>query len=226
MAEKAATPRQVIDAVRFMLRAKHYSIRTEHAYLGWIRRYMAENGRRHPKELDGRALGAFLTRLAVEGRVSSSTQSQALSALLFLYREVLGVSPEWLEDVVRAKRSVRVPVVLSRGEVVRLLARMQGREWLMASLLYGSGLHLMEVIRLRVKDVDFERWEITVRSGKGNKDRRTMLPSKLSEPLRRQLEDAKVEHQRDLEAGFGAVWLPDALARKYPNAAEDWGWQY
>jgi integron integrase len=222
----AATPREVIDAVRLMLRTKHYSIRTEHAYLGWIRRYMAENGRRHPKEMDGRAMGAFLTRLAVEGRVSASTQSQALSALLFLYRELLGMSPEWLDDVVRAKRSIRVPVVLSRGEVVRLLSRMQGREWLMASLLYGSGLRLMEVIRLRVKDVDFERWEITVRSGKGNKDRHTMLPSKLAEPLRRQMEDARVEHARDLEAGFGSVWLPNALARKFPNAGEDWVWQY
>lgn len=226
IAAKAARPSEVIDAVRLMLRLKHYSIRTEHAYIGWVRRYMAENGRRHPKELDGRALGAFLTRLAVEGRVSASTQSQALSALLFLYRELLGMSPDWLDDVVRAKRSLRVPVVLSRGEVVRLLSRMQGREWLMASLLYGSGMRLMEVVRLRVKDVDFERWEITVRSGKGNKDRHTMLPSKLAESLRRQMDDARVEHARDLEAGFGAVWLPNALARKYPNAAEDWGWQY
>jgi integron integrase len=226
VAEKAATPREVLDAVRLMLRVKHYSIRTEHAYLGWIRRYMAENGRRHPKELDGRAMGAFLTRLAVEGKVSASTQSQALSALLFLYRELLGVTPEWLDDVVRAKRSIRVPVVMSRGETVRLLARMQGREWLMASLLYGSGLRLMECIRLRVKDVDFERWEITVRSGKGNKDRHTMLPSRVAEPLRRQMEDARVEHQRDLDAGFGSVWLPHALERKYPNAAEDWVWQY
>lgn len=226
MAAKAATPKEVIDAVRLMLRTKHYSIRTEHAYLGWIRRYMAENGRRHPKELDGRAMGAFLTRLAVEGKVSASTQSQALSALLFLYRELLGVTPEWLDDVVRAKRSIRVPVVMSRGETVRLLARMQGREWLMASLLYGSGLRLMECIRLRVKDVDFERGEITVRSGKGNKDRHTMLPSRVAEGLRRQLDDARVDHQRDLDAGFGAVWLPHALERKYPNAAEDWVWQY
>jgi len=225
VAQQAASPKEVLDAVRRMLRVKHYSIRTEHAYLGWIRRYMAESGRRHPKELDGRAMGAFLTRLAVQGKVSASTQSQALSALLFLYRELLGVKPEWLDDVIRAKRSVRVPVVLSRGETVRLLGRMQGREWLMASLLYGSGLRLMECLRLRVKDVDFERWEIVVRSGKGNKDRHTMLPSKLAEPLRRQMDDARVVHQRDLEAGFGAVWLPHALARKYPNAAEDWMWQ-
>ena len=226
IAEKAATPKDVLEAVRLMLRLKHYSIRTEHAYLGWIRRYIVENGRRHPKELDGRALSAFLTRLAVEGRVSASTQAQALSALLFLYRELLGMDPAWLEDVVRAKRSLKVPVVLSRGEAIRLLSRMQGREWLMASMLYGSGLRLMECVRLRVKDIDFERHEITVRSGKGNKDRHTMLPSRLADPLRRQLDDARVEHLRDLEAGFGAVWLPDALARKYPNAAEDWVWQY
>ena len=205
MAEKAATPKDVLEAVRLMLRLKHYSIRTEHAYLGWIRRYIVENGRRHPKELDGRALGAFLTRLAVEGRVSASTQAQALSALLFLYRELLGMDPAWLEDVVRAKRSLKVPVVLSRGEATRLLSRMQGREWLMASMLYGSGLRLMECVRLRVKDIDFERHEITVRSGKGNKDRHTMLPSRLADPLRRQLDDARVEHLRDLEAGFGAV---------------------
>nr|WP_084628134.1 integron integrase [Silanimonas lenta] len=226
LAANAVSPRELIEAVRLMLRAKRYSLRTEQAYLGWIRRYIAENGRRHPRELDGRVLGAFLTRLAVEGRVSASTQAQALSALLFLYRELLGVAPEWLEGVVRARRSQRVPVVLSRGEVARLLGRLEGREWLMASLLYGSGLRLMECVRLRVKDIDFERHEITVRCGKGNKDRRTMLPARLAAPLQRQLEDARVVHQRDLEAGFGAVWLPDALARKYPNAAEDWGWQY
>jgi len=226
MAEKAASPRAILDAVRLMLRLKHYSIRTEHAYLGWIRRYMAENGRRHPKDLDGRALGGFLTRLAVEGKVSASTQAQALSALLFLYRELLGLTPDWLDEVVRAKRSIRVPVVLSRGEAMRLLGRMQGREWLMAALLYGSGLRLMECVRLRVKDIDLERCEITVRSGKGNKDRHTMLPSKLAEPLRRQMDDARVEHRRDLEAGFGSVWLPQALERKYPNAAEDWVWKY
>ena len=156
-----------------MLRVKHHSIRTAHAYVLW----------------------------AV---VSASTQSQALSALLFLYRELLGVKPRWLDDVVRAKRSVRVPVMLFCGETVRL----------------------MECLRVRVKDVDFERWEIVVRSGKGNKDRHTMLPSKLAEPLRRQMDDARVAHQRDLDAGFGAVWLPHALARKYPNAAEDWMWQY
>ncbi len=226
LGSKAATPREVFDAVRHLLRAKHYSIRTEHAYLGWIRRYIDANRKRHPKELGGREVGAFLTSLAVSGQVSASTQAQALSALLFLYRDVLGVELEWLDEVIRAKRSIRVPVVLSRGEITRLLGRMQGREWLMASLLYGSGMRLMECTRLRVKDVDFERFEITVRSGKGNKDRHTMLPSRLVEPLRRQMEDARVEHQRDLEAGFGAVYLPHALSRKYPNAAEDWGWQY
>lgn len=226
LAAKAATPREIFEAVRNLLRAKHYSIRTEQAYLGWIRRYIDANRKRHPKDLAGREVGAFLTQLAVSGQVSASTQSQALSALLFLYRQVLGVELEWLDEVIRAKRSVRVPVVLSRGEAVRLLGRMQGREWVMASLLYGSGLRLMECLRLRVKDVDFERNEIIVRSGKGNKDRHTMLPSRVAEPLRRQIEDARVSHHRDLEAGFGAVYLPHALSRKYPNAAEDWAWQY
>jgi integron integrase len=201
-------------------------LRTEQAYLYWIRRFILANGKRHPRTLNGAAVEAFLTLLATRDQVAASTQNQALSALLFLYREVLAVELPWMENVVRAKRPQRLPVVLSRGEVARLLQQLSGREWLLASLLYGSGLRLMECLRLRVKDVDFERHEITVRDGKGGKDRRTMLPSALGAPLRRQREDVRVLHARDLADGFGAVWLPHALARKYPNAPHELGWQY
>lgn len=168
----------------------------------------------------------FLSTLAVQGKVAASTQNQALSALLFLYREVLGVDLPWLDGVVRAKRPQRVPTVLSREEVKRLLACMDGRAWLLASLLYGTGMRLMEVLRLRVKDVDFDRCEITVRDGKGGKDRHTMLPRSLVEPLRREIERAACLHAGDLLAGHGAVWLPFALARKYPQAPREFGWQY
>ena len=173
-----------------------------------------------------REVEAFLTRLATRGNVAPSTQNQALSALLFLYREVLQQDLPWMDEIRRAKRPERLPVVLSREEVPALLAEMNGVTWLMASLLYGSGLRLMECMRLRVQDVDFLRHEITVRQGKGGKDRRTMLPSTLIEPLQGQLAGAKRIHARDLAAGFGEVWLPDALARKYRNAAREWVWQY
>ncbi|MFN3310759.1 MAG: integron integrase [Thermomonas sp.] len=222
----AGSPPRLFDEIRARLRLKHYSIRTEQAYLYWIRRFILANGKRHPRDLNGAVVEAFLSRLATHHKVAASTQNQALSALLFLYREVLAIDLPWMENVVRAKRPQRVPVVLARAEVVRLLQRLSGREWLMASLLYGSGLRLMECLRLRVKDVDFERHEITVRDGKGGKDRRTMLPAALSEPLRRQREDVRVLHARDLADGFGAVWLPHALARKYPNAARELAWQY
>jgi integron integrase len=217
---------RLLEQVRARIRAKHYSIRTEQAYLQWIRRYILANGKRHPRELDGASVETFLTRLATRDHVSASTQNQALSALLFLYREVLGISLPWMENVVRAKGSRRLPVVLSKGEVALLLRNMAGRNWLMASLLYGSGLRLMECLRLRVKDVDIARNEITVREGKGAKDRRTVLPASLREALLRQMEDSRVLHAADLEAGFGAVSLPFALARKYPNAPMELGWQY
>lgn len=168
----------------------------------------------------------FLSRLAVQGKVAASTQNQALSALLFLYREVLGITSPWLEGVTRARRPVRVPTVLSREEVVQILARMDGRPWLLASLLYGTGMRLMEALRLRIKDVDFGRSEIIVRDGKGAKDRHTMLPRSLVEPLRREIERAMALHAADLDAGLGAVWLPHALARKYPSAPRETGWQY
>jgi integron integrase len=176
--------------------------------------------------LNGVVVEGFLSRLATVDNVSASTQSQALSAILFLYRQVLAIDLPWMENVVRAKAPIRVPVVFSVSEVARLLLQLSGREWLMASLLYGGGLRLMECVRLRVKDVDFERNEITIRQGKGGKDRRTMLPGRLIDALRVQRASVVAQHARDLEAGFGEVYLPHLLARKYPNAAREIGWQY
>ena len=220
-----ARPR-LLDEVRARLRLKHYSLRTEQAYLYWIRRYIRSSGMRHPRTLDGRAVEGFLSRLASRDNVAASTQNQALSALLFLYREVLAMDLPWMAEVVRAKRPARLPVVLSIEEVDRLFGQLSGRDNLMAGLLYGSGLRLMECLRLRAKDVDFARNEITVRDGKGGKDRRTMLPSRLREPLQRQLEVMRIVHDEDLAQGFGEVALPHALARKYPGAASALHWQY
>ncbi|GAB3726971.1 integron integrase [Luteimonas pelagia] len=219
-------PLRLIDAVRDRMRVKHYSLRTEQAYLYWIRRYIRANPGTHPRELDGVAVEGFLTSLATRGQVSPSTQNQALAALLFLYREVLGIRLPWMENVVRAKKTRRLPVVLSKAEVALLLRHLSGRQWLMGALMYGSGLRLMECLRIRTKDVDLARNEILVRSGKGGKDRRTVLPASLREPLRRQLEEARLVHARDLEAGHGEVSLPHRLARKYPNAPRSFQWQY
>lgn len=216
----------LIADVRRVLRVRHYSGRTETAYLGWIKRFILANHLRHPEELGRREVEAFLTRLAVDGRVASSTQNQALSALLFLYREVMQTRLEWMEEVVRAKHCRKLPVVLARDEVRCLLAQLDGRAWLLASVLYGTGMRLMECLRLRVKDVDFARGEITVRDGKGGKDRRTVLPRSLVEPLQVEIERARILHATDLAAGFGAAWLPHALARKYPNGPTEFGWQY
>jgi integron integrase len=225
--EVAAGPQpRLIDEVRRRLRLKHYSIRTETAYLGWIRRFIRANGLRHPREMGVAEVEVFLSTLATRDKVAASTQNQALSALLFLYREVLGMELAWVEQVVRAKRPQRLPVVLGQAEVQRLLAQMDGRTWLIASLLYGTGMRLMECLRLRVKDVDFARRAITVREGKGGKDRQTVLPTSLAEPLQREIERARILHAEDLAAGFGETWLPHALARKYPNAAREFGWQF
>lgn len=223
--EGESAPR-LFDEIRRVLRVKHYSFRTETVYLGWIRRFILVNGKRHPRSMGAAEVEAFLSSLAVDGQVSASTQNQALSALLFLYKEVLGTDLPWLEGVTRAKRPRRLPTVLSRSEVQALLAQLDGRPWLLTSLLYGTGLRLMECLRLRVKDVDFARNEITVRNGKGGKDRRTVLPKSLVEPLQREVERAKALHAGDLQEGFGAVHLPFALARKYPNAEREFGWQY
>lgn len=217
---------RLMDEVRRHLRLKHYSLRTEQAYTGWIRRFILANGKRHPRKMGGPEVERFLSALAVRANVSAGTQNQALSALLFLYREVLGVRLPWMDTVVRAKRPRRVPTVLTRDEVTRLLTAMDGRPWLIASLLYGTGMRLMECLRLRVKDVDFARGEITVREGKGGKDRRTVLPRSLVDPLQREVERARCLHREDLAAGFGMTRLPHALARKYPRAASEFGWQF
>ena len=224
-AAKRPAPR-LLDEVRRKLRVKHYSLRTEQAYVGWIRRFILANGKHHPRAMGAAEVEGFLSRLATEGDVAAGTQNQALSALLFLYREVLGIDLPWMDTIVRAKRPRRLPSVLSQDEVRRLLVAMDGRAWLLASLLYGTSMRLMEGLRLRIKDVDFARNEIIVRDGKGGKDRRTMLPRSLVEPLQREVERARVLHTDDLAAGFGEVWLPHALARKYPRAARDFGWQY
>lgn len=222
----AAIRPKLFDEVRRRLRLKHYSLRTEQAYLYWIRRYIHSNDRRHPRELDGKHVEHFLSELARRYRVAPSTQNQALAALLFLYRDVLAVDLPWMDNVVRAKRAPRLPVVLSRAETSALLNALSGREALMAGLLYGSGLRLMECLRLRIKDVDLARHEITVREGKGGKDRKTVLPERLRPALQAQVDTVRVLHARDLEAGFGAASLPYALARKYRNAERDPGWQY
>jgi integron integrase len=219
-------PPRLLEQVRQRLRVKHYSLRTEQAYLGWIRRFILANGKQHPRDMGGVEVGRFLTGLATQRNVAAGTQNQALAALLFLYREVLGVELPWMDDVVRAKRSRRAPVVLTREEVRRLLAQLEGRDWLMAGLLYGAGLRLMECLRLRVKDVDFERREITVRYGKGGKDRHVPLPQALIDALGHQIAAGRLLHAADLDAGYGEVHLPYALARKYPNAAREWAWQY
>ena len=217
---------RLLDQVRQRVRVKHYSRRTEQAYVAWIRRFILAFGKRHPRELGGREVEAFLTRLAIDGKVAAGTQNQALAALLFLYREVLKVDLPWMESVVRAKRPSRVPTVLSREEVTRLLAAMEGQAWLMAALLYGTGIRLMECLRLRIKDVDFERSEIMVRNGKGAKDRRVPLPLRLREGLQAAVARVRLVHEADLAKGLGEVWLPHALARKYVNAPREFGWQY
>lgn len=217
---------RLLDRVRDRCRLKHYSRRTERAYVGWIKRFILFFGKRHPEELGGPEVERFLTHLAVAGKVAASTQNQALSALLFLYREVLAVELPWMENVTRAKRPQRLPVVLTAEEVRRVLARLEGRDWLMASLLYGTGLRLMECVRLRVKDVDFSRNEIVVRDGKGGKDRRTVLPASLLPALEQQLARVRELHRADLDSPWEGVYLPHALARKYPNAGRSIAWQY
>src|SRR5262245_30907500 len=225
-AQTQGKPKKLLDQVRDVLRFKHYSLRTERSYCDWIARFIRFHGKRHPNEMGAAEVGQFLTYLAREGKVAASTQNQALSALLFLYKEVLKQDIGWLEGVERAKRPSRLPVVLTRDEVHKIFAHLRGTPRLMAALLYGSGLRLMECVRLRVKDVDFGYARITVRDGKGAKDRVTMLPVKLAAALERHLQKVKAQHDQDLEDGFGEVYLPNALARKYPKAAREWVWQY
>jgi integron integrase len=218
---------KLLDEVRRVLRAKYYSKRTEESYAGWIRRFILFHGKQHPLTMGEREVAAFLSHLAVVGKVSASTQNQALSALLFLYGEVLGRELRWMGDkITRATRPKRLPVVLTPEETRRVLDGLEGTFRLMGHLLYGAGLRLMECVRLRVKDVDFGYGQIVVRDGKGGRDRVTMLPTRVVEPLREHLVRVRAVHREDLRTGCGAVWLPEALARKYPNAEKEWGWQY
>ncbi len=225
-AQAAGTPK-LLDQVRERLRLKHYSIRTEQAYLGWIKRYILFHDKRHPREMGKAEVEAFLTALAVERNVAAATQGQALSAILFLYQEVLGQALPWLDEVTRAKRPARLPTVLTPAETAALIAAVDDPEMaLVVRLLYGTGMRVLEALRLRVKDVDFGRREIVVREGKGNKDRVTMLPTSLLEPLRAKVKLRQQQHQADLALGKGTVYLPHALATKYPGAETAFGWQY
>lgn len=224
--DSPANPPRLLDRLRASLRSRHYSRRTEQAYCLWARRFIYFHNVRHPDEMGEEEINAFLTHLAVDEKVSASTQTQALSALLFMYRNVLGREIGDLSGVIRARKPDRLPVVMTRTEVRTVLECLDADKWLMAALMYGSGMRLMECLRMRVQDIDFAHGEIIVRNGKGSKDRVTMLPDALKPPLRDQLKRAQAVHQRDLVAGWGRVVLPDALDRKYPNAATEWGWQW
>jgi integron integrase len=220
------TSPKLLDQVRDKIRAKHYSIRTGTTYTDWIKRFILFHDKRHPSAMGGAEVESFLTHLAVKGKVSASTQNQAKSAILFLYRDVLEADLPWLEGVVQAKQPERLPVVLTETEVRGVMSKLRGSHWLLASLLYGAGMRLMEALRLRVKDIEFERMEIVVREGKGAKDRVTMLPVSAVDALKLHLKRVKALHESDLAEGYGKVYLPFALAKKYPNAAREWGWQY
>lgn len=217
---------KLLDNVRAVMRTRHYSYETEKRYIYWIRQFIFFHNVRHPVEMGAPEIEAFLSHLAVEKTVSASTQNQALAAILFLYREVLSVELPWLDNFTPAKKLGRVPVVLTKEEVKLILDELKGTNWLIANLLYGSGLRLTEALRLRVKDLDFGYRQIVVRDGKGAKDRFTVLPNSLIEPLQKQLETTKRIHEQDLRRGYGRVEMPFALARKYPNAAKEWAWQY
>lgn len=217
---------KLLDQVRDAIRVKHYSMRTEEAYVHWIKRFIFFHEKRHPLHMGEPEVSKFLSYLAVEGKVSASTQNQALSALLFLYQEVLKQELGWINNVKRAKKPSHVPVVFTKEEAKAVLLRLEGTKWLMASLLYGAGLRLMECLGLRVKDIDFSYNQIVVRDGKGGKDRLTMLPESLKAPLKKHLEKVRILHEQDLKEGFGKVYLPFALAKKYPNAEREFAWQY
>lgn len=219
-------PPRLLDAVREQIRLRNFSIRTEQVYADWVKRFVLFHGKRHPAEMGAPELEAFLTHLAVQRNVSAGTQNQARSAVLFMYRHVLNMQLPWLAEVVKAKSSQHLPVVLTHREVKALLDELSGVHALVASLLYGTGMRLLEGLRLRIKDLDFERREVVVRCGKGAKDRVTVLPENLVFPLQQQVALARVRHLQDLAAGLGEVWLPNALATKYPQAAKATGWQF
>lgn len=217
---------KLLDQVRTIMRVLHYSIRTEEAYVNWIRRFILFHGKRHPKDLGETEIDAFLSHLAMDGEVAASTQNQALNAVVFLYKKVLKQSLGDFSQFTRAKRPRKLPVVLTESEVVGLIEAVEPCYWIMVALLYGSGLRLMDCLRLRVKDLDFGHGQIVVRDGKGNKDRITMLPAIAVEPIRAHLKEVRAIHRQDLANGLGRVWLPHALDRKYPGAAVEWSWQY
>ncbi len=221
MAEK-----KLLDQVSDVLRVKHYSYRTEQTYVDWIRRYILFHNKRHPRDMGEAEIQAFITHLATERNLSASSQNQALSAIIFLYRNVLGRELALPPEIIRAKKAGRLPTVLSKQEVLAVIGNMQGTPKLMAQLLYGSGLRLMECLRLRVKDIDFDNHQLIVRDGKGENDRTTMLPDALVAPLKEHLQRVRRIHQKDLDDGFGEVSLPYALERKYPNAPKEFAWQY
>jgi len=216
----------LFEVARERIRTRHLAFRTEQTYLQWMRRYVKFHGRRHPRDMGAAEVEAFLTHLAVQAKVGASTQNQALQALLFLYRQVLGIELPWLENVTRASRPKRLPVVLGIAEVRSVLAQLDGTAWLMANLLYGGGLRLMEAHRLRVKDIVIERGEIIVRDAKGGKDRVTVLPSVIVPPIREHLAKLLARFERQRRLNEPGVSLPTALTRKYPNAATQWGWQW
>jgi integron integrase len=218
--------KKLVERLHEAIRVRNYSRRTEQSYWYWIRYFIHFHGKRHPAEMGAPEVTGFLTWLATERDVAAATQNQALSALLFLYKNVLGQDLPWLHDVVHAKRPVRIPTVLTEAEAARLLGCMAGSLKLMAGLLYGSGLRQIECLSLRVKDLDFAYRQITVRDGKGGKDRVTMLPDNLAPGLREQLGKVRLLHRRDLAEGYGEVSLPNALSRKYPRAGLEWGWQF
>ncbi len=217
---------RLLDRVRLSIRARHYSLRTEESYVGWVRRFVLFHGKRHPQTMGETDINAFLSDLANRAGVSASTQNQALAALLFLYRHVLERPPPSIEKVVRAKRPRRLPVVLTRAEVRAVIGRLAGPSRLVATLLYGSGMRLLECLRLRIKDVEFGSNRIVVRDAKGQRDRVVPLPLVVRAVLPTWLARVKRLHQRDLAAGFGTVHLPEALSRKYPGSERDWGWQW
>jgi len=217
---------KLLEQVRMLIRRRHYSIRTEEAYLSWIRRFILFHDKRHPKDMGKCDIEAFLNDLVLVRHVAAATQAQALNAIVFLYKQVLELDVGKFDDLRKSSKPTRLPVVLSMAEVMRVLTLMDGRNALMAKLLYGSGLRLMECVRLRVQDIDFDYGQLHVRNGKGQKDRVTMLPSKLCAALHEQLEKVRIIHEDDLSDGFGDVYLPNALARKYPHAGKEWGWQY
>jgi integron integrase len=215
-----------LEQIRQAIRVRHYSIRTEQAYIDWTKRFILFHDKRHPREMGEPEVSAFLTHLAVNRNVAANTQNQALNALVFVYKVVLERPLGDIVGAARAKKPAKLPVVLTQDEVKQVLSALNGQHWLATCLLYGSGLRLMECVRLRVKDLDFDHRAVIVRDGKGRKDRVVTLPDGLNQPLQRHLGAVKNVHEKDLGDGYGEVYLPFALARKYPNAPKEWGWQY